>query len=104
MRSSETTLWRRIMARAGRTASEALLEQSQTVRSWLEMLPSDSLARSSVRPGRDVGALIDDVHSILARSNDRGPGRSADPEEMTETMIIKLIGYTDDLNRSLPEV
>ena len=92
------------MARAGRTASEALLEQSQTVRSWLEMLPSDSLTRSSVRPGRDVGALVDDVNSILAGLNDRGSGGSADPEDVIETMIIELIGYTDDLNRSLPEV
>ena len=63
------------MARAGRTANEALLEQSQTVRSWLEMLPSDSLTRSSVRPGRDVGELVDDVNSILAGLNDRGSGR-----------------------------
>jgi hypothetical protein len=99
-----TTLRRRIMARAGRTANEALLEQSRTVRSWLEMLPSHLLTRSSVRRGRAVGELVDDVGSILAGLNDRGAGGSADPEHITETMIIKLIGYSDDLNRSLPEV
>ena len=92
------------MARAGRTASEALLEQAQAVRGWLETLPAESSTRSSVAPGRAVGDVVDDVNAVLA---DRGRARSRGslgPDDVIGTMIIDLIGYADDLNRSLPEL
>lgn len=90
------------MARAGRTASEALLEQSQTAQSWLERLPADSLTRSSVVSGRAVGDVVDDLNVLLAEADDRLADGSLVPETVIATMIITLIGYLDDLNRSLP--
>ena len=92
------------MARAGRTATEALLEQSQTVRNWLETLATESLTRPSVMPGRAVRDVVDDVNALLAALDERLVDGSTPAEAVSSTMIITLIGYLDDLNRSLPEL
>ena len=92
------------MTRAGRTASEALLAQAQTVRSWLELLPADAMNRSSVVPGRAVGDVVDDVISVLAELDERRPDASTGAEGVIGTRLVELIGYADDLNRSLPEL
>ena len=59
------------MARAGRTATEALLEQAQAVRGWLETLPADSSTRPSVAPGRAVGDVIRDINALLTTVDER---------------------------------
>jgi hypothetical protein len=91
------------MAQARRTASEALLEQSETARSRLDTLPTESLTRSSVVPGRAVGDVVDDLNALLAEVDERLADGSMVPDAVIGTMIITLIGYLDDLNRSLPE-
>ncbi len=92
------------MARAGRTATEALLEQAQAVRGWLETLPVDSATRPSVAPGRTVGDAIRDLSALLTTVDERHSRGSLGPDDLIGTMIIDLIGYADDLNRSLPEL
>ena len=92
------------MARARRTAIEALLEQAQAVRGWLETLPADSATRSSVAPGRTVGDVIRDLNALLTTVDERHSQGSLGPDDLIGTMIIDLIGYADDLNRSLPEL
>ena len=92
------------MARAGATASDALLEQSHTAQNRLEKLPAESLTRSSVVSGRAVGDVVDDLRVLLVDVDERLADGSMVPEAVIATMIIKLIGQLDDLNRSLPEI
>ena len=92
------------MARAGATASEALLEQCQAARSRLETLPAESLTRSSVVSGRAVGDVVDDLEVLLTEVDERLADGSMFPEAVIATMIITLIGQLDDLNRSLPDL
>ena len=92
------------MARARRTAIEALLEQAEAVRGWLETLPAESSTRPSVAPGRAVGDVIGDIKALLTTVDERHSHGSLGPDDLIGTMIIDLIGYSDDLNRSLPEL
>ena len=54
--------------------------------------------------GRTVGDVVDDISAMLTAVDDRHSQGSLGPDDVIGTKIIELIGYADDLNRSLPEL